>query len=546
MCRPNSLRGFPHMIRHTLRFASRLCLFGLVALCVPVVAHAQPPAIDPAGLPGPLVIVGGGKVSDDAQKAFFDLAGKEKAKIVVIPAPADAEKTGEESRKLWRELKPLSVEVLAARDRKQADDPAFAKPLADATGVWITGGPADALLDLYRGTTVEKEVKKLHARGVVVGCRTPAVTDVVIKGGPGPITSRAGFGFLPGFVLNYVSDSRAGTPPLERALADLPGYVGVAVGETSALVIQGRVARVIGDSPVNVCVAKGAGKPAATDTYKAGSLIDIVQLRRAAANRAAKEPFPPAKPPEAVVPKGTLIIIGGGGSTAEMWERFIKASGGPDALIVVLPTALEDPLPETIGEVSTLKRFGAKNVKVLHTRDPKVADDPKFSEMLTKAGGVWFGGGRQWRFVDAYAGTLTEKRIHEVLERGGAIGGSSAGASIQSEYMPRGHPLGNTVMAAEGYEKGLCFLPGCAVDQHFFARKRTADMTGLMKKYPQYLGIGLDEATAIVVTGTTAEVIGKSKVGFYDTTKKPDGDKDYEELKHGDKYDLKKRAKIEK
>ncbi len=162
-------------------------------------------------------------------------------------------------------------------------------------------------------------------------------------------------------------------------------------------------------------------------------------------------------------------------------------------------------------------------MKALHTRDPKKADDPAFSEMLTKAGGVWFGGGRQWKFVDAYAGTLTEKRFHEVLARGGAIGGSSAGASIQSEYMPRGHPLGNTVMAAEGYEHGLGFLPGCAVDQHFFARKRTADMTGLMKKYPQYLGIGIDEATAIVVTGSTAEVIGRTKVAFFDSAEEAGG-----------------------
>jgi cyanophycinase len=154
---------------------------------------------------------------------------------------------------------------------------------------------------------------------------------------------------------------------------------------------------------------------------------------------------------------------------------------------------------------------------------------------------VWFSGGRQWRFVDSYEGTLTAKRFHEVLARGGAIGGSSAGASIQSEYMPRGHPLGNTVMAAEGYERGFGFLPGVAVDQHFFARKRTADMTDLMKQYPQYLGIGLDEATAIVVKGHVAEVIGKSKVGFYDTRKKPDGEKDYEEVFPNGKYDLKAR-----
>jgi cyanophycinase len=393
----------------------------------------------------------------------------------------------------------------------------------------------------YRGTLVEKELKKLHERGGVIGGSLGgmmALTDVHIDG-DAPKTA-PGFGLLPGVILD-------GGARLKDAIAGNPNYVGLAFpGEDSALVIQGRVARVIGDGSVTVSVAPGAGKRAAHDKHEAGSLIDLVQLRRAAANRASKMPFPPAKPPEPVVPKGTLIIIGGGGSTPDMWERFIKASGGPDALIVVIPTALEDPLPKTIGEEGALKRFGAKNVKVLHTRDPKVADDPKFSEMLTKAGGVWFGGGRQWRFVDAYGGTLTEKRIHEVLERGGAIGGSSAGASIQSEFMPRGHPLGNTVMAAEGYEKGFCFLPGCAVDQHFFARKRTADMTGLMKKYPQYLGIGIDEATAIVVTGNTAEVIGKSKVAFYDTRKKQEGDKDYEELKVGDKYDLKKRAKIEK
>jgi cyanophycinase len=105
--------------------------------------------------------------------------------------------------------------------------------------------------------------------------------------------------------------------------------------------------------------------------------------------------------------------------------------------------------------------------------------------------------------------------------------------------------LGNTVMAAEGYERGFGFLPGCAVDQHFFARNRTKDMTGLMKMYPQLLGIGIDEGTAIVVSGTTAEVIGKSKVGFYDYRTKPkDGEQDYVEVKSGGKYDLKERKEL--
>ncbi|MCE9560705.1 MAG: cyanophycinase [Planctomycetes bacterium] len=531
------------MIRHTFRFASRLRLVGLFALLVPVVASAQTPAIDPLGLPGPLLIACEGDIPNDARDAFFALAGKDKAKIVVIPTAAKNadDKSITKMVQSWKDMKPKSVTVLHTRMKKEADDPDFVKALTEATGVWLANGNPDTLLEAYRGTLVEKELKKLHERGTIIGGSLGgmmALTDLHIDA-DAPKTA-AGLGFLNGFILD-------GGTRIKSTIAANPAYVGFAFPENSALIIQGRLARAFGEGSMTISVSKGAGKPAANDTYKAGALIDLVQLRRAAANRAAKVPFPPAKPPEAVVPKGTLMIIGGGGSTPEMWERFIKASGGPDALIVVIPTALEDPLPATVGEESILKKFGAKNIKSLHTRDPKEANDPKFSEILTKAGGVWFGGGRQWRFVDAYGGTKTEERIHEVLARGGAIGGSSAGASIQSEYMPRGHPLGNTVMAAEGYEKGFGFLPGCAVDQHFFARKRTGDMTGLMKKYPQYLGIGLDEATAIVVTGSTAEVIGKSKVAFYDTTKKREADEaDYDELKPGDKYDLKKRVKIEK
>jgi len=238
------------------------------------------------------------------------------------------------------------------------------------------------------------------------------------------------------------------------------------------------------------------------------------------------------------------VIVGGGGAGPEIWKKFIELAGGPDAPIVVVATAMDDPVAIKIGEVLALEKYGAKNVAQFHTRDRKKADSEEFTAVLTKAKGVWFSGGRHWRFADSYEGTLSEKRFREILERGGAIGGSSAGASIQAEYMPRGHPLGNTVMAAEGYEKGFGYLPGCAVDQHFFARKRTGDMTGLMKQYPQLLGIGIDEGTAIVVKGTTAEVIGKSKVGFYDYRTPPkEGTPDFVEVNTGESYDLAKRAK---
>jgi cyanophycinase len=497
------------------RCASRLRDVGILlafVLFVPRVsaADAPPTPLDPRGLPGPLVIVGAAKeVPKDARKAFFDLAGKDKAKIVVIGSDPKAVEP-------WEQLKPLAVESVRATNPKTAEDPKFAKALAGATAVWLDVKGAETFGEVYGGTSVEKELKKLHARGGVVG-------------GPAGLVLGE-LGLLTGFAAG--------------AAVPKPGFVGLAIDGHSALVVRGRVARVVGDAPVTVHVAKGAGKPAANDEYKAGSLLDLCQLQRAALNRTAKDPFPPAKPPEPVVAKGSLVIVGGGGAGPEIWKKFIDLAGGPEAQIVVVTTAMEDPLaPESVEE-KILKKFGAKNVAALHTRDRKEANDPKFSAVLTKATGVWFSGGRQWRFVDSYEGTLTEKRFHDVLARGGVIGGSSAGASIQSEFMPRGHPLGNTVMAAEGYERGFGFLPGCAVDQHFFARKRTADMTELMKEYPQYLGIGIDEGTAIVVTGGTAAVMGKSKVAFYDARKKPDGEQDYEEVFPDEKYDLKGRKKV--
>ena len=81
--------------------------------------------------------------------------------------------------------------------------------------------------------------------------------------------------------------------------------------------------------------------------------------------------------------------------------------------------------------------------------------------------------------------------------------------------MVRGNPLGNRDVMAEGYEKGFGFLPGTAVDQHFSQRGRLADMEALVSRFPQLLGIGLDESTAIVVRGSVAEVMGLHKAHFY-------------------------------
>jgi cyanophycinase len=230
--------------------------------------------------------------------------------------------------------------------------------------------------------------------------------------------------------------------------------------------------------------------------------------------------------------------------TPEISKRFIEAGGGADGHFVVLPIAVPDPVDGSRDE-AMLRRWGAKHVSVIPYREQKDLESPEVIATLKQATGIWFGGGRQWNFVDAYEGTKLPELFRAVLNRGGVIGGSSAGATIQGDYLIRGAPAGPQIMMCEGYERALGFLPGAAIDQHFSARNRFKDMTAFMARYPQFLGIGIDESTALVVQGSIAEILGKGKVHFYDRRKPmADGEHDYEAYPAGTNYDLAKRRKI--
>src|SRR5690242_8627889 len=154
---------------------------------------------------------------------------------------------------------------------------------------------------------------------------------------------------------------------------------------------------------------------------------------------------------------GTVIVVGGGAMGPEIYSRFIQAAGGPDALIIDVPNAGgASAYGDDAAGARLLRRAGAKNVHVLFTTDRAVANADSFVAIVKKAGGVWFEGGRQYRLVDAYAGTKTEQAFHDVLARGGVVGGSSAGATILGDFLVRGAPSDdNRIMDYPGYEKGF-------------------------------------------------------------------------------------------
>ncbi|MDE3198720.1 MAG: cyanophycinase [Acidobacteriota bacterium] len=260
--------------------------------------------------------------------------------------------------------------------------------------------------------------------------------------------------------------------------------------------------------------------------------------------------------PEYGPPKGTLVIQGGGPAEGTgIMETFVNLAGGPDAKIVVVPTnggnrtAGGEPIAyEEEKVIAPWKKLGLTNVHMLHTADRKTADTEAFAATLRDAKGVWFNGGRQWNCVDSYAGTLTLKEFRAVLDRGGVIGGSSAGATIQGDYLVRGAVAGSQiVMAPEPeHQHGFDFLRHSAIDQHINTRNRWDDLIPVIRKYPDLLGIGLSEGTAIVVTGDEFRVIGKWKVTIHDDTRAYEPwEKPYYVLSPGDVYNMKTR-RIEK
>lgn len=249
--------------------------------------------------------------------------------------------------------------------------------------------------------------------------------------------------------------------------------------------------------------------------------------------------FASAVPAQQVGPaNGSLIVAGGALSDPAVFARFVELAGGPSAPIVVIPTAGGgESYDQFFRGRRAFEAAGATDITILHTYDRDVADTDEFAAPLREARGVWFTGGRQWRLADSYLDTKVHDALWGVLERGGVIGGSSAGASIQGSYLVRGDTRTNTIMMGD-HEVGLGFLKGVGIDQHLLMRNRQFDLIEVIRAKPDLLGIGIDENTAIVVQGDRFEVVGQSYAVIYDANATLDGGGLFYFLAPGDRYDM--------
>ncbi|MBA62685.1 MAG: cyanophycinase [Planctomycetaceae bacterium] len=506
--------------------------------------------IDPVGSKGRLVIVGGGRIPTAARGQFLAWAGGNQAKVLVVTTASADAGTDKQARfsKSWEGLDIASVTLVHARSREEASAEMFLRQLKQATGVWFVGGDQQRIIDTYVGTAFERQLDQFLQRGGVVGGTSAGAavqSQLTIVGGTRRAMLDTGFDLLPGVVIDQHFTERQRLGRLQHATRKNDSKVGLGIDENTALLVDRRFMKVVGSGTVTAVLPRARKGQDEKVKYSADELIDLTSLRRIVRDRQFPV-FPTSKVTQPIVQEGTLMIVGGGRMPLELVREFVAAAGGEEAHIVVLPTSMPDPLANDYGK-RMFEAGGAKNVTVLTQRKLEDVESKEMLDVLKTADGIWFGGGRQWRFVDAYEHTKAYPLMHAVLARGGIIGGSSAGASIQGGYLARANPLGNRDIMAPGYEKGFAFLPGTAIDQHFKQRDRFKDMTSLVNKYPQLLGIGIDEGTALVVQGKIGAVKGDGAVHFYDR-RRPlvAGEKDYVTVDSGHSFDLVDRRAVDK
>jgi cyanophycinase len=166
------------------------------------------------------------------------------------------------------------------------------------------------------------------------------------------------------------------------------------------------------------------------------------------------------------------------------------------------------------------RKAGANSVVGLTFRKGETPNKAKLDSLLN-AKLIYITGGDQNRFMEVVEGTNIAANIKEAYLRGAVIAGTSAGAAVMSEKMTTGNQLRDTtysstfkVIESQNLEikPGLGLITGVLIDQHFLIRSRHNRLFTGVIDYPDHTGIGIDESTAVVVKGRSAEVIGNSQV----------------------------------
>lgn len=526
-----------------------LLAFGLMPLSSAAVAPSlalpnayAPDELEP--LSGSLLLAGEGALSDAVRSAFVDLAGGGAAHIVELAGPGKGEADATEG-----ESPDWTQAGAAKRDRIEVSTPEdLLKPptivaLLGAGGIWIDQLPAEVLGD----PVLQALLSSALDRGAAVGAGGEDARR--LTGVPGVDEDR--LCLAPRIELVFGVSDVGNTDPHHKAARNLPGRIVVALADGAAVALfGGRSVACLGSDSVGFAIYRDGPTQVDEQVFQGAahrpgnpleSRLDLLSWIRQA--RQAEQPvFPPSDPAKPTLAKGTLLVQGGGGVSEDTWNRYIDLAGGIDAQFVCIPSASEfddDHAPRSYS-AQELRERGCMNVTIAHAGSRTAANqDRRILASLAAADAVWIDGGRTFRFMDRIGETHAEAAIRAVLERGGVVGGSSAGCQVVGDFLVRGNPRSNSEMTFEGYTRGMGLLGGVVIDAHFIERRRQDQLARLVRVHPQLLGLGIDAGSALLVQGSVGEVLGTGAgVVVYDGRTGEPLENEGVRIKAGERFDL--------
>jgi len=542
------------------------------------------PAPTVAEKPGSVMLHGGGRgVRQYVREELLRLAGGNAARVVLLPSDEEQRKSDETLEEYEKRLSRMEgygrwqalcrannahFQFIHWNCPEDPDRSQFYTALEQATGLWMPAEDQKWVIERYasdplKPTRFQLALRGIVSRGGVVGASgggMASLAESVIVGNAADNAgwTRARLAFGLGLFQNTLldqnfdiwsgrverlTDTLRNGPQLDR-VARRPGIqhrtIGIGVDRQTIAVLSGNSIRVIGEGCVNLFVQSNGGRTIAWHRLTAGSRP--LALRASPAHKQFAAPSDIGldwESPFGAPPGEGTVVLHGGGSTAEMYDLLPRLTGKLHPRLVHCPSASDTYRRMSNEElmasdlVGVWKTDAVESLRFINANMPEQAERPEFCRLLDSADALWFMGGDQRNLTALYVNpvhpSLFQRKVRNIVSRGGVVGGSSAGCAALSDLMIVGSVENNGRGPARAeLSRGLGVLSNVVAEQHFDARqgrierfaellrdKRRLANISPARDPSRMVGLAVEEGTALILHGNRLSVVGKNKAHVF-------------------------------
>jgi len=215
---------------------------------------------------------------------------------------------------------------------------------------------------------------------------------------------------------------------------------------------------------------------------------------------------------------GAVLLMGGGSDVDSAFSNRVAAHIGSNGDVVVIRASGTDAYNDYL-----LNLTNADSVETLIIDNRSKANDPYIEWVIKSAEFVFVAGGDQSDYLNQWQGTSVQSALQHVFDKGGVIGGTSAGMALMANsiYDPDGvaGAVSSEVVTDFCHETlqfssqfvSIPMLNNSLTDTHFQERDRMGRATvSLGHHSSNYFSIAASEASSIFITSDGDGVVDGS------------------------------------